>query len=366
MAFKFDLSGLFSFGGDLHIGIDVGASAVKIVALKGARGKSPKVVGVAQEETPMGCVVDGLLSDTRTMAEIIRRSLESLGIRYKKQYANTGLRGLNVAYKRLVLPFQRPEEMAQQVLLEAQQQVDSDLADWVIDYQVIGKPDAQGQVAVMLVAAKRAATEEFENLLKLVGLQPAVFDCDVFAIENAHEHAYGVKSETVMCLDIGKDSTKINVLQDGAPVLVRSISLGGQHLTEQIQKNMGVDMEQAEQMKIQASMQGDIAATELSGALQTHVDEICEEIKRTMDFFASASADLKIDTIDRVMLSGGGSTIASLATGIGRFLSCEVTYASPFDRLTVPSKFQSIVEKDPHVFAVAVGLALRYVGDKPA
>ncbi|MCA2959479.1 MAG: type IV pilus assembly protein PilM [Silvanigrellales bacterium] len=364
----FDLSSLaasFSLGGDIHIGLDVGASAVKVVALKGNNGKAPKVVGAAIAETPVGCVVDGLLSDTRSMVEIIRQALEREGISFKKRPVNIGLRGLNVVFKRLVLPFQRPEEMAQQVLLEAQQQVDSDLAEWLIDWQVIGTPDGQGQSAVMLVAAKRAAVEEFDNLVKLVGGIPNVFDCDVFAIENAHEHSRGVVAETILCLDIGKDSTKVNILQDGAPVLVRSISLGGQHLTEQIQKSLAVEMDQAEIMKVSASVSGDLMSGELAGPVKTHVDEVCEEIKRTLEFFANASSDLKIDTIDRVILSGGGSSIPALATGIGAFLSCEVAYANPFARLNMHAKAQRVIEAYPHVFNVAVGLALRHVGDKP-
>jgi len=218
----------------------------------------------------------------------------------------------------------------------------------------------------MLVAAKRGAVEEYDNLVKLLGAIPTVFDCDVFAIENAHEHSQGILGETIMCLDIGKDSTKINILQDGSPVLVRSISLGGQHLTEQIQKNLAVDMEQAETMKISASASGDLMSGELAGAVQTHIDEVCEEIKRTLEFFANASADLKIDTIDRVVLSGGGSTIASLASGIGKFLNCEVIYANPFAKLNVPAKYQDLINQFPHVFNVAVGLALRHAGDKPA
>lgn len=366
MGFDFSkLAAVFSLGGDVHIGLDVGASAVKIVAVTGNSGKSPKVIGAAFAETPVGCVVDGLLSDTRSMADIIRHAMDQAPIKYKGQSVNIGLRGLNVVFKRLLLPFQRPEEMAQQVLLEAQQQVDSDLADWLIDWQVIGKPDDQGQSSVMLVAAKRSAVEEYDNLVKLIGGVPNIFDCDVFAIENAHEHANGMLGETILCLDIGKDSTKVNILQDGAPVVVRSISLGGQHLTEQIQRALALDMSQAEVMKVQASVSGDLMSGDLAGPVQTHIDEICEELKRTLEFFANASTDLKIDTIDRVVLSGGGSSIPALASGIGKFLGCEVVYAKPFNRLNVNSSSQKVIEAYPHVFNVAVGLALRHAGDKP-
>jgi type IV pilus assembly protein PilM len=366
MAFDFSsLVEVFSFGSDVHLGIDVGASSVKIVALKANGSKSPKIVGIGYSDTPMGCVIDGQLSDTRSMNEVLRGILERQNIKYKKQNANVGLRGLNVVFKRLVLPYQRPEEMAQQVILEAQQQVDSDLADWVIDFQVLGTPDAEGQVAVMLVAAKRAAVDEYDNLLKLVGVIPAVFDCDVFAIENCYEHCYGKNSDTVMCVDVGKDSTKINIIQEGTPILVRSISMGGHHLTELIQKNLGIDMDSAEKTKLAANDSGDLMKGELSTSVHAHVEEMCDELKKTLDFFSSAATGVKVDTFDRVVLSGGGSAIGPLSASIGKFLNCEVVHSNPFEKLSVPGRFKDLVVKFPHVFSVAVGLALRRVGDKP-
>lgn len=363
-----DFGGLkkfFALGGGLNIGIDVGASAVKVVGLRGNQGQLPKLVGCALEETPMGCIVDGMLSDTRTMAEVVRSALGKAGINYKDVPAAVGLRGLNVVYKRLVLPFQKPEEMARQVLLDAQQQVDTDLAEWIIDYQVLTQPDPQGQVVVMLVAAKRAAVEEYMSLKRLIGVRPAVFDCDVFAISNAHEHAFGVSGDTVLCVDVGRDTTKINVLQGGIPLLVRSFPVGGAHLTEQISKALAIDYDQADSMKISESIGGDSGNVEISAALEGHVSEVCEEIQRTIEFFSSAGSESKIEGIDRVFLSGGGAGARGLADGIGRFLKAQVVYANPFQRISVPGKWHERLEGFQHLYSVAVGLALRFEGDKP-
>ena len=359
------LQSFMTVGGPLQIGIDVGASAVKVVALRGGNGSTPKLVGISMEETPMGCVIDGMLSDTRSMADVVRNALNQLGVSYKDRPANVGLRGLNVVYKRLIVPFQQPEDMARQVLLDAQQQVDSDLGDWIIDYQILTMPDPQGQVAVMLVAAKRSSVEEYSGLLNMVGVKPSIFDCDVFAIGNAFEHSVGTLRESVLCLDIGRDTTKINVIQDGIPLLVRSVPLGGAHLTEQISKSMGLGFEQAESMKISASQSPDIAnQPQLASALKTHCDEICEEIQRTLDFFSNAASENKIDSIERVVLSGGGAVAPGLANAIGKYLKSNVSLADPFAKISVSPRFQGQIDGVRQVFSVAIGLALRYRGDK--
>ena len=364
-SFVTQLQRVFSVGGPIQIGIDVGASAVKVVALRGGQGGSPKLVGLAVEETPMGCVIDGMLSDTRSMADVVKNALMRCGVSYKDESASVGLRGLNVVFKRLIVPFQQPEDMARQVLLDAQQQVDSDLGDWIIDYQILTAPDPQGQVAVMLVAAKRSSVEEFQGLLTLVGVKPNIFDCDVFAIGNSFEHSTGVVRESVLCLDIGRDTTKINVIQDGIPILVRSVPLGGAHLTEQISKAMGIDFEQAESMKISASQSPDVAnQTQMASALKAHTDEICEEIQRTLDFFSNAASENKIEAIERVVLSGGGAAAPGLANAIGQYLKSQVSLADPFAKISVGPKFETQINGMRQVFSVAVGLALRYGGDK--
>lgn len=360
------LKGLLRFGGAIHIGIDVGASSVKIIAVKNNRSDRPKVVGAAIVEIPVGCVVDGVLNDTRSVSEIIRNTLESARIDYHDQPAAVGMRGLNVVYKKLLLPFQKPAEMAQQIWIEAQQQVDSDLTSWIIDHQVMAAPDIQGQVPVMLVAAKRSAVEEFNAMLQLIGVKPDVFDCDVFAIENAAEQSMGIKSDTIMCLDIGQDSTKINIIQDGHPCLTRSFSLGGSHLTELMAKNLGIDFSQAETMKISANSSGDLLSQkEVAQSVKVHIEEINEEIKRTLEFFANSSSDVQLDTVDRVILSGGGATVAGLPESISKFLNCQVDLARPFERANVTAKAAEVINMFPHVFNVAYGLALRYAGDKP-
>jgi type IV pilus assembly protein PilM len=175
----------------------------------------------------------------------------------------------------------------------------------------------------------------------------------------------GRLSETIMLLDIGRDSTKINVLQEGIPVLVRSVSLGGNHFTEQIHKNLGVDMEHAELMKVQASAAGGLDSPEFRVPLENHVTELCEEVKRTLDFFASATSDVKIEALDRLVLSGGGASLVPLANGLSKFLKCEATFADPFRNINVPSKWKEALLPHPHIFNVALGLALRAVGDKP-
>jgi type IV pilus assembly protein PilM len=359
------LGAAFSLNAPHQIGIDLGAKAVKIVALRNNNSANPKLVGLAMEETPMGVIMDGKLNDSRSLADLVKRTLDRAGIPYKGIHASVGLRGINVIYKRLLLPFQAPEEMGQQILLEAQQHVLSDLADWIIDFQILTTPDNQGQVSVMLVAAKREVVQEYAALLQMIGVSSSIYDCDVFAIENALEHSLGSTQETVLCLDIGCDSTKMNLMQDGIPIVVRSFSPGGFHLTETIARSLGVDFDEAEALKIEASTKKELTQPEILEAITHHTGELCEEIKRTLEFFANSTTESSIESIDRVVLSGGGASTLGLDEGIKKFLNAEVVFSNPFARIQTSSNLKDYLEIPQHSFSVATGLALRFFGDKP-
>lgn len=349
-------------GGKAHIGIDVGASAIKIVALKNNQS-TPRLQGVVHVETPPGAVIDGILYDTKAMVDTIRAALKKAGISFKNAPATIGIHGLNVVYKRLVLPNLPAEEMGQQVILEAQQQVDSDLNDWIIDYQVLGMPDSRGQVAVMLVAARKGPLEEYYSLLEKVGVTSLCFDCDVFALENSYEKANFIISKTTLFVDIGRDTTKINLIYQGTSLVARNIPIGGSHLTEQISKVLGTDIAQAEAIKLAASS-GNSEFAEVNNAIDTHVNEIAEEIKRTVEFFLHETGDAGI-SIEQTILSGGGASVFGINDAIAQILQSEVTFANPFSSVIMSEKHARVVGAAPHLFSVAVGLALRYAGDKP-
>jgi type IV pilus assembly protein PilM len=355
---------IFSFESDVHVGLDLGASTVKLVALKSNSSSRPKIVSAALLDTPMGCIQDGNLSDGKTLSEVVLAAFSQAGISLKGTKVNVGLKGLNVVHKKINLPNANEEEMAQQVVLEAQQQVDSDLNDWIIDHQVLSKADSQGQVQVMLVAAKRQGVSEYQSLLQGLQLRPVIYDCDVFAIENSFEHAYGMSDEVCLCLDIGRDSTKLNLVQSGIPLLVRSFGLGGGHFTEQISRNLNLNYEHSETLKVSNGHSPEqLQSEEFNSALETHCTELADEIKRTLDFFATQNSNVSVENIDRVILSGGGSLAATLPKRLENILQSSVSFVNPFRN--IDGEIPEICKEIPNVFSVAVGLALRSMGDKP-
>jgi type IV pilus assembly protein PilM len=92
-------------------------------------------------------------------------------------------------------------------------------------------------------------------------------------------------------------------------------------------------------------------------------ENVMLEIQKTFDFFKATASS---DRIDRIMLSGG----ASRAEGFNEMLSdrfeAPIEALDPFKRVTFDTKkfqVESAADVSPTA-AVAVGLALRRVGDR--
>ncbi len=345
-----------------QIGIDIGASSVKFVAVRGS-GTNIKVLAAGQEEILFGCMNDGVIADPRTIASAVLNAFKNSGLKsFKGVSAAVGIRGVGTIFRRLLLPLQSPEEMVNQITIEAQQQIESDLSDWIIDYQILTEPNRQGLVAVMLVGAKRSIVEDFLTVLKQVGVRPTIFDCDVFAISNTYERTiknHG-SQDTTICLDIGRDSTKFNLLQGRTPVIVRSFQIGGMHLTESIAKHMNLDFDQAEDLKLE----GKPFPPSCEKAVSNHFSDLCKEIQQTITFFANSNGDIKIDSIDRILLSGGGAATYGLRETLENTLKTSVEFIDPFRATENTPQVDAETATMPHLFSVAFGLASRRMGDR--
>ena len=96
--------------------------------------------------------------------------------------------------------------------------------------------------------------------------------------------------------------------------------------------------------------------------LSTVNDYVSNEIQKTMDFFRNTSHG---ESIDRIVISGGGSNVLHLQESLTERFSIPVERLNPFHRVSVPARVLPPEEMEQMAASVgiAVGLAFRKVGD---
>ena len=345
------------------VGLDIGSSAVKAVELRPS-GKSYKVAAFATETVPADSIVDGAIIDAEAVVGTIKRLFDKTPA-FKTKRVCASLSGNTVIVKKITLPVMTEAELRDSIYWEAEQYIPFDIQDVNLDYQILDAgtgPDSRGSMEVLLVAAKKEKIGDYTSVITQAGRQPVVMDVDAFALQNAYEVNYGLETgRIVVLLNAGASAININVLQGDQSVFTRDISIGGNAYTEAVQKELGLPFEVAEQLKKGVPVDG-ATVEDAQPVLRAVTENVLLEVQKTLEFFKAAAS---VDHIDRVVLSGGVSRIDGLRERLQERLQAPVEYFDPFKVVAWDAKKLGGDAADVSATAaVAVGLALRQVGDR--
>jgi type IV pilus assembly protein PilM len=211
---------------------------------------------------------------------------------------------------------------------------------------------------VLLVAVKKDVINDYLGVIEEAGLQPAIVDVDTFAIENMYEYNYEeVTDKIVTLVDIGSNITNINIIKDGISNFNRDITVGSRQITEQLQKQLNLNYQTAEQLKLGVPVEGlkhDDTIKLISDASFAYINEIA----KTIDFYHTSASGNQVETI---YLAGGGAKLTGIVEAVQEITNIPTEIIDPFRNLIIPEKkFDHEYIRDIAPLAgVAVGLALR-------
>lgn len=345
------------------VGLDIGSSAIKVAQLKESKGRYfLQNFGVKPLEPEV--IVDGTVMDEGRVVSAIKELFEEANV--KNKHVAISISGHAVIVKKISLPPMPDEELEGQVKLAAEQYIPFDINEVNIDFHVLPSDmseDQQGDMSVILVAAKKDKINELTELVKAAGLVPMVMDVDAFAVENMHAINYPMaQEETTALVNLGASVMNVNIIRAGSSLFTRDIPLGGNRYTEAIQREIGLSYEEAEESK-KKDRAGDSGGMSLSGVMDSVNAEVASEIARTVDYFKTSTANAELS---RVLVCGGVARAKGLIQQLSDRMQLPVEMADPFAEVDVTG-----CDIDPDLLAdlapsasVSVGLALRAVGDR--
>ncbi len=316
------------------------------------------------ESVPPDSIVDGAIIDAGAVADAIRRLFATRKFKAKDVVAS--LSGNSVIVKKITLPAMTEAELSESIYWEAEQYIPFDIQDVNLDYEILDAgtgQDTQGSMEVLLVAAKKDKIADYTNVIAQAGKTPAVVDVDVFALQNAFEANYGFEPNRVVAiLNAGASAVNINILSGAQSVFTRDVSTGGNAFTEAVQKELNLPYESAEQLKKGQDVDG-ATYEDARAVLRAMTDNVLLEVEKTFDFFKATASN---DRIDRIMLCGGASRVEGFAESLRERFATDVAQFDPFRQVACDAKKLGIdnVDEFGPVAAVAMGLALRRVGDR--
>lgn len=344
------------------VAVDIGSNSIKLVHLAQTK-KGWSLLKLGMAELPPEAIVDGSIIDSMTVTNTIKELLKEHHV--KVADAVSALTGHSVIIKKVSLPAMPEEELAESIQWEAEQYIPFPIAEVNIDFQILGADsEGRGQMDVMLVAVKKDVINDYTNVIKEAGLNPAVMDVDCFALENMLDINYPVTAEEAAAVvNIGASIASLSVVLGGMTIFTRSIPMGGNQFTEEIQRQMNISFKDAEALKTGAEAPKAESGAELATVMETVSTNMSFEIKRSLDFYLGGSQGT---AIGKVYLSGGGAKARGLMQMIQEKTGIPVELSNPFKNLECdPKQFEpERLKAMAPFFGVAVGLGTRRFADR--
>jgi type IV pilus assembly protein PilM len=340
--------GIFKLNEDF-VGIEVGNTAVRLVQLK-KNGNAYSLVSFGSAQLPPKLAQSDSKIDMQKVANVISQLVKSSRINTK--FVATALPASAVFSTVIKLPPMSPQELEKAVRYQAEQNLPLKIEDVRLDWQVIRENPTTHEMVVMVVSAPNQKAMRSVELFNMAGLDVIFLETSPIATARALVDS---SDAIAMVVDLGASATEITIVENGIVSHVRSIPAAGYAMTRTIMQTLGLDNSQAEQFKMKFGLSQSKLEGQVFKTLRPILTNITDEITRSMKFYNDQFGT----TVNKVILTGGGSKMPDLASYIKQTLGVEVVYASPWSKISAQPELTDTLAKMAPEFGCAVGLAMR-------
>jgi type IV pilus assembly protein PilM len=335
------------------LGVDIGTSSLKVVELS-RWGERRNVKNYGELQTPAlykkpfrTFEKSTLLLETKDIARALQAILQEAKIETKR--AVFSLPDFSSFFTNFQLPPMTKEEIPDAVAYEARRHVPVPLSEVVFDWQIIDHPaQANEPLKILFVAVPNEVVNQYQEIARVSGLELFALEAEVFGLIRS---SVGKERMPVILLDIGAQSTTVNVVSGGMLCNSHSFDIAGNALTERLAKALTVDYETAYREKTAKGLVAPDTATILSPL----IDLIITEIETTARIFKEAEGK----EVQKIILGGGAALLPGLKEYVAKSTGKTVEITSPFRSVFYPPVLEYALSSMGPSFAVAVGMALR-------
>ncbi len=342
------------------VGLDIGAHSIKVCEVSGSPGKF-KLEKFGIFTLSEAVLIEDEIQKPSEISEGVLLALQQANI--KSKMVCLGLFGPNTMTKRLNTPEGTKEEIEDHVLWEAEQYITFGADDSQIDFFIVGENEGGGKDA-LVAAAKNDVIDSFCDLLKdEAKITVKLVDLNVIALSNVFEEVAGDDleeySQGTLLLDFGAQSTKIVVYKRGGPIFTKEIPIGGGLITEEIQRQMGVSYEEAEDLKTTPDDNGNLPE-EILNIINYQVDQQIAEVRKNINFYVTQGS---AERVSYCFVTGGSSLLPGLIDKLSVVAGIPVERLDVFSAIKVnDQKINQDLDQLAAISPIVIGLAMRKLG----
>ena len=327
------------------VGLKIGASSLSAAAVE-VNG-SARLVQIAREPIPRGIVAGGEVKDVPALTEALKFFFKRHGL--SKRSVRIGIANNRIGVRTIELAgIEDPKQVANAVRFRAQEALPIPIDQALLDYQVLAETVEGGQSKkrVLLVVAYRELIDAYSLACRAAGIKLAGIDLEAFALLRAlmpPVEPSGEKSALV-AVSMGSERSTLGVSDGHSCEFARVIEWGGMSLTIALSRALDIDIETAEILKANISLDGGEVPEGFS-----------RELVSSLQFYQSQPDSLGIR---EVVLAGGTARLGGLAQTLNRLVGVNVRVGDPLVGISVGKKVKGGMPDPSLAVPIGLGMAL--------
>jgi type IV pilus assembly protein PilM len=240
------------------------------------------------------------------------------------------------------------------------------------DYRKLNLPDPEGtrsDETVLVCLARNAYLVPMQESLEKAGIRVqggcpnAVALFTAFAVNATYR-----EDETSLLVHVGAQGLDVAIQRGGELLFARNATPGAQAFTQAVATAFGTTEAKAEALKVskgdvtpraRGSAYGDPTVEKVANAMMGAAGQVKQLVESTL-MIGRAQTRMADLAVERVLIAGGGASLKGLDAYLQQALGKPVERFDPFqgcDLSQMPDEERDALQKAPHEFAVALGLA---------
>ncbi len=365
------LFGFFNKSDSSVLGIDVGSSSIKLVQLKKKKGRAILETYGELALGPYGGTEIGRATNLPT-DKIIEGLIDLL----KESKTTTKRCGIAIPLSSSLVTFIKmpaldSKQLVTMIPIEARKYIPVPITEVALDWWIVPREEKElsetpgneakanadkGTVDVLIVVIHNEALNKYREIAIKSSLEASFFEIEIFSTIRA---ALEQGIETVMVFDMGAGTTKLYIVERGVLQTSHTINRGSQDITLAISKAMSVTVNEAENLKRTKGLSAEPDDRSLKEVITLTLDYIFYEANRVLLNYQKKNNK----NVSKVVLTGGGVLLKGFAEVAAASFQTEIIMADPFSKVETPAFLDDVLRQAGPEFAVAVGIALRKLGE---
>jgi len=337
------------------VGIDIGTASVKVVEIsRWGQGKTLENYGEIKaaslyKEPFRDAGKGAYLLSNYFVSRAIRAILDEAKIKTKA--AIFSIPDFSTFCTSFELPPMDAGELNDAVYYNAAQYIPLPVGETTLDWKLIdGTPgDKQSGLKIFLVAIPNQVIEDYQKVAQLAGVELYAVEAEALGLVRS---LVKENKGCVCMVDIGVQSTTINIVDKKNLKKSYSFNFAGGQLTYGIASALGLGHAEAEEIKNKEGLTS--YREEISKTLYLLIDPLIIEVKKILsDFYLQEGKEVGV-----IYLTGGTSGLPGLKEYFAEVLKKRVETPNCFSEFLYPPILGGALEKMAPSFSVATGVAL--------